>query len=802
MRFNLSKCAFTFLLILFFVECKAQIITDIIKPIKLNQEKSDSILLSDIFYSKNYDINFIKNNYLNAQFDKNENVLIMEPLNKSRSALLLDFKLEDAVYSIPIFMENSNEITHYKFQYKPEKKIETVTVAGSFNNWNRKINPLTDTDGDGIYETEIPLEPGSYIYKFSVDGVDILDPDNDNTEPTGFDGFNSVLKIKEREKPKNYLYLLGKEENEDSFTINFMNEKEKDSSSLEINNIIALLNNQKLSPSKIKIEGKNISVNLEKADLRGEKVLRLLIADDNSRTNMQSIFFYNGKAAGNENEHFNWKDGSIYSIMIDRFNDGDTSINNPVKHDSLFWQANYEGGDLQGIINKINDGYIDSLGTNIIWISPVYDNPNQAYREYPKPYRWYSGYHGYWPIDENKVEEKFGTIEKLKELVSIAHQHGIKVLLDIVAHHVHIENPIFKEHPDWFGTLDLPNGRKNLRLWDEYRLTTWFEPYMPSFDYTQTEAPIDFMTDNCIWWLKESGADGFRHDAVKHVPNRFWRALTKKLNEEIEVPFEKKVYQIGETFGDYKLIGSYVNNGQLSAQFDFNLSYSAIPIFLEKEKSFADLDVAMDKALSAFGYHHVMGNIMDSHDKVRFIAYADGDVPKQGVDMREMAWTDPPKVDHASSYKKAELYYSFMFTIPGIPVIYYGSEFGMTGADDPDNRRFMRFGNELDEDEKAMLKVTSKIVNLRNEHSALRYGDFKSVFVDDNVYVYMRVDINEKLLIVLNKSEEKQNVEFKIPKVYNSYSLIDVISKENVNVEDNISKIGIDGYGWRVFKLK
>ncbi len=109
----------------------------------------------------------------------------------------------------------------------------------------------------------------------------------------------------------------------------------------------------------------------------------------------------------------------------------------------------------------------------------------------------------------------------------------------------------------------LPDGRRNLRLWDEQRLTTWFEPYMPSFDYTKSDAPIDYMTDNCVWWLKQTGADGFRHDAVKHVPNRFWRALTKKLEEEIEVPTGKKVYQIGETFGDYNLIGSYVNNGQL-----------------------------------------------------------------------------------------------------------------------------------------------------------------------------------------------------------------------------------------------
>ena len=115
---------------------------------------------------------------------------------------------------------------------------------------------------------------------------------------------------------------------------------------------------------------------------------------------------------------------------------------------------------------------------------------------------------------------------KLKELVSTAHKKGIKVLLDFVSHHVHEDHPWFKEHPDWFGTLDLPDGRKNLRLFDEYRLTTWFEPYIPSFDFTKSKAAIDAVSDNAIWWLEQTGADGYRHDAVKHVPN-----LQKKLSD-------------------------------------------------------------------------------------------------------------------------------------------------------------------------------------------------------------------------------------------------------------------------------
>ncbi|MCX6136040.1 MAG: hypothetical protein NTV54_00895, partial [Ignavibacteriales bacterium] len=116
-----------------------------------------------------------------------------------------------------------------------------------------------------------------------------------------------------------------------------------------------------------------------------------------------------------------------------------------------------------------------------------------------------------------------------------------------------------------------------------------------------------------------------------------------------------KAYQIGETFGDYGLIASYVNNGQLSAQFNFNLSYFAIPVFIEPDKSFASIDFHMKKSFTSFGYNNLMGNIMDSHDKVRFMAYADGAVKMQGVDTREMAWNNPPVVHNPKSYEKAKL---------------------------------------------------------------------------------------------------------------------------------------------------
>ena len=627
----------TLLLVLFLVtEIFTQNITDIIQPIHVNPDRSDTIVIGDLFYAKSYDgITFGKNKDLDVEYLKEKQLLVLRAKNIVFGATLLEFSIAKGKYSIPILVNSAaaSSVSH-TFRYRTESPVRTVTVEGNFNNWNKESDPLQDVDGDGMYERSILLEPGSYLYKFVVDGKEIVDPLNSATAPTGFESFNSVLRIADKDSIKPFLHIGGRAIVKEKYVFTFLYDGGVASKGLVRKNVVALLDNEKVNERNILIRGNAVDVRLSKQSLHGEKVLRVLVTQEGKNTNIQQVQLFHGEPAGGAKHTAKWDDGAMYSIMVDRFNNGDKKTDAPVNHDSIFVQANYQGGDFRGIINKIEEGYFDSLGINILWISPVYDNPNTAFREYPPPHRWYSGYHGYWPVNNFAVEEKFGTMDELKELVAKAHQRKIKVLLDIVAHHVHIDNPLYKEHPDWFGTLELPDGRKNLRLWDEQRLTTWFEPYMPSFDYTRSDTPIRFMTDNSIWWLNETGADGFRHDAVKHVPNEFWRALTRDLKEKVEIPQKKKVYQIGETFGDYNLVASYVNNGQLSSQFNFTLSYFAIPVFIEPNESFTSLDYHMKKSFEAFGYNNLMGNIMDSHDKVRFMSYADGAVKLQGVDTR------------------------------------------------------------------------------------------------------------------------------------------------------------------------
>ena len=788
------------LLISLFIGCSHnhnKKIHDIIQPINLEEGIEKEIVISDLFYAPDYKLTFATNENLEVKHDSVHNVLKLKAKDGFTGLDILQFTFQNREYHIPFKLQPRKK---YLFTYKPKGKPQQVNLFGQFNSWDRNSLPMSDENGDGIYEIRIPLDPGRYEYKFFVDRQELIDPKNPVKVPNGLGDYNSVIVIESDNEDKLYLHSLNHQTEDRTRSYNYYLEGSVSPLDKETH-IVALLDNQQINVSQITIERNKISLHFPDDLIEGERLIRVAVRKDGKFSNIQSTRTINGKPVDNESPK-SWYDAIIYSLMIDRFNNGDPSNDNPIKHDSLFTPANYNGGDFQGIINKINEGYFNQLGINTFWISPIVDNTNNAYREYPAPHRYYTGYHGYWPISLQGVEEHFGDMNLAKELISKSHQNGIKVLLDFVANHVHEEHPLWKENRDWFGVLELPDGRKNLRLWDEYRLTTWFEPYMPSFDFAGSKDALETMTDNAIWWLKETNADGFRHDAVKHVPNEFWRLLTKKIKEQIEIPDQTQVYQIGETFGGYDLISSYVSNGQLNSQFNFNLYDTAIPVFLDTESSFELLDNQMQKTFQVYGVNHLMGNLVSSHDKIRYMAYADGDLEINDGRASEIAWTNPPKIDNPSSYDKLKLHLAYILSIPGVPVIYYGDEIGMTGAADPDNRRMMRFGNQLSETEKKMIKDVSKIIHIRKDHPALRHGDFLTLQADKNIYAYVRSDMNERILVVLNKSMKEQTVSLDFPVIYTLRKATDIISGKVLQVDKNTATFIVKGNGYLILKLE
>jgi len=210
----------------------------------------------------------------------------------------------------------------------------------------------------------------------------------------------------------------------------------------------------------------------------------------------------------------------------------------------------------------------------------------------------------------------------------------------------------------------------------------------------------------------------------------------------------------------------------------------------------------MQKSFQVFGYNNLMGNIMDSHDKIRYMAYADGDLAINDGRASDFAWNNPPKVDDLKSYDKLKLHLAYILTIPGVPVIYYGDEIGMTGSSDPDNRRMMRFGDELNENEKQTFDDVSKLIHIRNERSALRYGDFLTLQADENVYAYIRSDMNERILTIINKNLNQQKLELILPDMYKVSRGKDLVKGQEYDVKNNKLSISVEGIKYLIMIIK
>lgn len=451
----------------------------------------------------------------------------------------------------------------------------------------------------------------------------------------------------------------------------------------------------------------------------------------------------------------------LYSILVDRFYDGNTANDAPLNQPDVDPRVDYKGGDLKGITTKIEDGFFDSLGVNTLWISPITQNPKDAWGQYHDPDTKFSGYHGYWPIFNTKIDDRMGTDAELKELLQTAHNHHINVILDYVANHMHIMSPTLQAHPDWITDSILPDGRRNFELWDEQRLTTWFDVHIPTLDLERPEV-CDAMTDTALYWLDNYDFDGFRHDACKHIPLGYWRMFTYKMKSRYP---DRPLWMIGETYGDNQLIGSYVKSGMLNAQFDFNIYHTAIDVLGKEGVSMKQMAKVIEQSLESYGDHHTMGNISGNHDKCRFISLAGGAV-SWDEDDKAAGWhrqigvtADGDPLREATAFKKALLLEVINLCIPGVPCIYQGDEYGQCGANDPDNRRMMRFGG-LSDNEQWMHDEMVRLIHLRRTSMPLIYGDYHLDYVDDDVLVFSRTYMGERVQVGINNSPEtKQGIE-------------------------------------------
>lgn len=493
--------------------------------------------------------------------------------------------------------------------------------------------------------------------------------------------------------------------------------------------------------------------------LDGRSYLRVFAADDSCLYNDLLLPMQDGQIitdASQLNRH-DPQAQVLYSLLIDRFNNGNPNNDWKMNSPEVLDIVDYQGGDLAGITAKIEEGYFDRLGVNTLWISPITQNPWDAWGCYTfkngnkydptKTYTKFSGYHGYWPIYATSLDSRFGTPEELHTLLSTAHAHGINVVLDYVANHMHINSPTLQEHPDWHTDSILPDGRRNFELWDEARLTTWFDRHIPTLDLERPEV-CEAMTDSALYWLANYDFDGFRHDACKHIPEGYWRMLGQKIAQRWP---GRPIWMIGETYGSPELIGSYVKSGMLNAQFDFNVYFTT----REALMGLTGMDAIITNeltSLATYGAHHTMGNISGNHDQIRFASIAGGaiDIHSQG---KEEGWTSEIGIgDAEKAYKRALLLEVINMTLPGVPCIYQGDEYGEVGGNDPDNRLPMRF-ETLNLEERNMRNQVAELIAMRRHSMPLLYGDFIPLIDRPEEIVYQRVYLGEKVTVIINRND-------------------------------------------------
>mgnify|MGYP000076614381 CR=1 FL=1 len=633
---------------------------------------------------------------------------------------------------------SKGEVRHtFKWSASNEPKpSSSLGIVGDLTGWNPE--PAKKVEGsEDTYMFDAILRPGNHPYQWVVDGEWMLDPAHDDRMSNGMGGWNSVVRVAAPEPPG----------------LNAFSQNDK-------------LYIQTDGPANLLVTVDDALVHHGAHD-QAVTLPVVLSGFDADRHHVRAWAAHEGGISqdllipteGNIPvkdpamlTREDWHSATMYFLMVDRFVNGNPDNDEPVDDPAILPMANHFGGDLQGVAQKVEDGYFEGLGMNTVWISPVTQNAEGAWGYWQDSARTdvtsrFSGYHGYWPVSCSQVDRRFGSQGAMNLLTDRAHDHGMNVLLDYVGNHVHEDHPLMDVHPGWTTELYLPDGSLNTERWDEHRLTTWFDTFMPTLDLARPEV-AEAMSDSAAWWAYHSGIDGFRHDATKHISEVFWRKLTTKL-KAAQAATGTRLFQIGETYGSPDLIGGYLSSGMLDAQFDFNLYDKAVGAIAFDNGSWEDLVSTNKSSLAAYGAHHLMGNITGNQDRPRFTSLADGTLDTD-EDMKFQGWTRDIQHGGDEGYAKMRLLMSYLMSVPGIPCVYYGDEIADVGGNDPDNRRMMRFDN-LNEEEVRTKQWTAEWTKLRRNRMSLLFGQTTFNVVNEHMLHIQRTYLGEVTDVFLNR---------------------------------------------------
>ena len=369
-------------------------------------------------------------------------------------------------------------------------------------------------------------------------------------------------------------------------------------------------------------------------------------------------------------------------------------------------------GDIRGIIDHLD--YIRDLGIDVIYMTPIFKSDSS---------------HKYDTIDYYQIDPSFGTAEDLRELVQKAHQYGMKVVLDAVFNHTGrdffafkdiLENKEKSKYLDWYFIdkfpLDTEPGQApNFKCFGYYG-------GMPKLNLKNPEVE-KYVTDVACYWLKECDIDGWRMDVGDEISHYFWKHFRRAVKA-----VKKDALIIGE-------IWHYAGDFLEGDEWDTVMNY---PFYLNLIDLLADEKIGVSRFIQNLGYmkgrlnkkcYPLMWNLIDSHDTARFLHLC-------------------------NNKQKQHLAAAFQLLMPGMPMIYYGDELAMPGANDPDCRRGMYWDEEYRDNE--MLEWYKRLIQVRRTHACIVEGELAETITrdEDGTIALIRKNTEETIALIFNCSND------------------------------------------------
>ncbi len=401
----------------------------------------------------------------------------------------------------------------------------------------------------------------------------------------------------------------------------------------------------------------------------------------------------------------------VYQIFVDRFRDPQRSdaahrfIPEAELRSGHFW-----GGTLRGIIERLDD--LTELGVTVLWLTPVFSTPSN---------------HGYDTIDYYAVDPRFGTLDDLRALVQAAHARGLRVLLDLVINHTALDFASFVRARADAGAAE----RSWFSFGDQYThgFRTFFDvPDMPQLNLDDAGARA-YLLDVARYWLRELDIDGYRLDYAAGPSLGFWSAFRRACHA---------VKPDCWLFGEVTLAGDNLRafTGRLDGCLDFAFARAVRNLCLRPNPSVAGFAAWLDRHRTFFGPEFTLPAFIDNHDMNRFLFMADNN--KQTL----------------------RLAAGLLFALGGAPVLYYGTEVGLSqprakGPHREESRHPMLWGEAQDS---ALRADFARWIAVRRSQPVLTYGDLHTLQVHEEAGIWLaeRRHDGERVLVAVNVSHTPQ----------------------------------------------